>query len=381
MILIERRTNSNVVLHYFILIYYFIGTLISLTYFNIYHPFSLTSLGMLLVYYFLYFLKSFKINKFILIFIIYHIVVGIFYNNVSDFFTMVLYSVIVLVFSLVAKYDKSAKIIFCISIVVMNYINFIIIFLSPPARTRYKSIGPLNIQVNYFESVRFSLLAMTALFAIILIFYLKNKGLKIILIKVSTVLSGLYIILTAGKVSVLLGLFITATVAKFFFFEGKLSKITKVISTLILFFTFFSGWILPLIIGLTEKWQINYSHLTSRRDMIWTQYLKYFSNLALYKKLLGSFFIRTYNDVIQQGFLHPHNQWITILVSTGFIGLLLYFILFQKAYNYTIKSGDRVGFMYLLALNIYATADDYILLTAGCINAFLLFYFASLKKN
>jgi O-antigen ligase len=287
----------------------------------------------------------------------------------------------VLVFSLVAKYDKSAKIIFCISIVIMNYINFIIIVLSPPARTRYKSIGPLNIKVNYFESVRFSLLAMTALIAIILIFYFKNNGFKIILIKVSTVLSGLYIIFTAGKVSVLLGLFITAIVAKFLFFEGELSKITKVVSTLILLFTFFLGWILPSIISLTEKWQINYSYLTSRRNIIWIQYLEYFSNLPLHKRLLGSFFIRTYNDVIQQGFLHPHNQWITILVSTGFIGLLLYFILFKRAYNYTIESGDSVGFMFLLALNIYATADDYILLTAGCVNAFLVFYFASQNKH
>jgi O-antigen ligase len=242
-------------------------------------------------------------------------------------------------------------------------------------------VGDLSIQINYYEGIHFSAAALTALLAIMLVFYFQNRSYKSTLLKIGTIFSSLFIIFTLGKVSVLLGLFVAVIVTKIFFFQGKLSKYTRVLSTFIIAGTFLSGWILPFLIKITSVWGINYRLLTGRRDMIWNVYLEYFNKTPFLEKVLGSFFVRTYNDIVQQGFLHPHNQWITILISTGLIGLILYFILFVKAYRYTIKSGDRVGFSYLLALNVYATTDDYILLTAGCINAFLLFYFACHKKD
>ena len=103
--------------------YYFLGTLISITYFNVYHPISLSSLGIFLVYYFIKSLKGFKIDKFIWVFIIFHILAGVLYWNTFDFFTMTLYSIIVFAFSLVARFDKNIYEKYSIAIVLMNYIN------------------------------------------------------------------------------------------------------------------------------------------------------------------------------------------------------------------------------------------------------------------
>lgn len=372
--------NSNL-LQNIVPIYYFLGTLISITYFNIFHPISLSSLGIFLVYYFIKFLNDFKVNKYILLFIFIHVILGVFYRNIEDLFTMGLYSLVVFTFSMSAKFDKRIYEKFSLSIVLMNFINTVVLILSPASRTRYKTIGGLSIQINYFENVHFSIAALTALLAIILIFKFKKNGVRNKLLIITTIVFSLYNIITLGKVSVLLGLFVSAFVTRFFFYKNRSQMVTKLIANIIIIVTFLSGWILEMLMVLTSSWNINYALFTGRRNMIWSIYLDYFSDLPILNKLFGSFFIRTYSNKIQPGLLHPHNQWITILISTGLVGLILYFFLLRKAYYYTIETQDKVGFAYIVAVNIFATTDDYILLTAGCLNAFLVFYFATRYKN
>lgn len=372
---LEDRTYSNL-LKIIVPIYYFLGTLISITYFNIFHPIALSSLGLFLLYYFIMFFNDFRVNKYILLFIIVHVVIGIFYIKIDDLFTMVLYSLVIFAFSMAAKFDKKVYEKFSLSVVLMNIINTIVLIISPASRIRYKTIGGISIKINYFENVRFSAAALTALIAIILVYKFKNKGFRSNLLIASTVISGLYNIITLGKLSVLLGLSVVVFVTTFLFHKNRNLIITKIAVNIILIFTFLSGWILRIVIELTSSLDINYGLLTGRRNMIWSAYIDYFSNLPISNKLFGSFFIRTCNDIVQPGLPHPHNQWITILISIGLLGLTLYFLLLRKAYYYTIESLDKVGFAYMVAINIFATTDDYILLTAGCLNAFLIFYFA-----
>jgi O-antigen ligase len=284
-----------------------------------------------------------------------------------------------------AKFDKKVYEKFSLSIVLMNFINTIVLIISPASRIRYKTIGGISIQINYFENVRFSAAALTALLAIILVYKFKSKGFRSNLLIVSTVISGLYNIITLGKLSVLLGLSVAVLATTFLFHKNRNQIITKIAVNIILIFTFLSGWILRIVIELTSSLDINYALLTGRRNMIWSAYIDYFSDVPTLNKFFGSFFIRTYNDIVQPGLPHPHNQWITILISMGLFGLILYFLLLRKAYYCTIESRDKVGFAYMVAINIFATTDDYILLTAGCLNAFLIFYFAihppKIEKN
>lgn len=375
-----NRTYSNL-LQNIVPIYYFLGTLISITYFNIFHPISLSSLGIFLVYYFIKFLNDFRVNKYILFFILIHVILGVFYRNIDDLFTMTLYSLVIFAFSMAAKFDKKIYEKFSLSIVLMNFINTVVLILSPASRTRYKTIGGLSIQINYFEDVHFSVAALTALLAIILIFKFKKNGVRNNLLIIGTVVFSLYNIITLGKVSVLLGLLVSIFITRFFFYKHRSQMVTKIIANTMIIFTFLSGWILEIVRVLTSSWNINYALFTGRRNMIWSVYLDYFSDLPILNKLFGSFFIRTYSDIVQPGLPHPHNQWITILISMGFVGLILYFLLLRRAYYYTIETQDKVGFAYMVAINVFATTDNYILLTAGCLNAFLIFYFATKSQN
>ena len=45
----------------------------------------------------------------------------------------------------------------------MNFINTMVLIISPASRIWYKSIGGLTIQINSFEGVHFSAAVLTAL--------------------------------------------------------------------------------------------------------------------------------------------------------------------------------------------------------------------------
>lgn len=374
-----QMQNKSWLRYNLVILLFFTSALIGRSFLDGNTPVAILPLILFVLLNALYFFKSGTINKFILIFAMYHIWAALLYMNIRNFTVVTFYGATIVIYGFLSSRLRSIKMCFVYAILIANYINITYFFVAAPIQTRYKAVGPIKIFISYYDTISFSSTTLIALLAIILVFYLKRRSFLFQCIKVSTILTGLYIIFISGKVSVIAGLVCTCIVIPLFFYKGKFVYLTRILSYLIILVSVSFHWILEFCSGFLLKLGINYHHLSSGRDTIWSEYLDYFNNLPLFHKLFGSFFIRTYNDQIKKELPHPHNQWILLLISIGIIGLVFYFVLLKKAFSYTIDTKDKVGFAYLLVICIYAIMDDYVFFTPACIYMFLLIYYAVQK--
>ncbi|TCT26459.1 hypothetical protein EDD68_102161 [Melghiribacillus thermohalophilus] len=362
-------------------IIFIIGSYVGYVYTNVYNPVVLFTFAVFAFCGLRLFFTNVTYDYFILFFTGYHIISGIAYNNLYDFLSLTIYSILLLFMYLIVEYLKYNAITYVSYIImIINNINFLIIMFSPVSKTRVKYIFNLAIEINSVEFLRFSVTALVALISFIFALHLKPQQIFLKIFKFSTLATSLYIIFFSGKLSIL-GSFIIVLISSFIIFKVIKNKILqKIITVLIIAITFSSSFFMEFIISKSSEYGLNYRLIFSGREEIWIDYINYYKNLSVVNQLIGVSYVRNINNI--GGFLqvHPHNQYLTILIGTGAIGFFLYTFLFYKAYKATLISNDRRGFMLILAINLYGLTDDYVFLTVSCINAFYIIYYFSIHK-
>lgn len=365
-----------------IFIVYVITSYIGLLYLDVYNPVVL--IGVLgLVFFSLYLIieKNQPIDKFILMLACYHLIPCLLAENLLDIVYLLAYITLIISIGLFISYmkERSMEIISKI-VMVISLFNFIYILYQPFEITRTKVILGLSINLRMSKNVVFSRTAIVALIAFVLFYKLKTINLREKIIKIMGIIMNLFTIMFLGKLSTLFTLFIVICI-------GELIKLirnkslNKVISLIIPTFTFFLAFIMPYIVDLCIKNNINYKLLFSGREELWIKYINYFKEVNIIDKLFGSIYIRTINEIGGEMIKHPHNQYLTILVSSGVVGLILYIILFYKAYYNSLHLKDIRGFMILLSVNLIGITDDYIFLTVIIIDSFYYIYYCTLKNK
>lgn len=357
---------------------YVITAYLGVLYLDVYNPSVL--LGVLgLVFFSLYLIikKKQHINKFIFAFAIYHFIPCLLMDNLLDIVYMLSYIILIITISLYISYmkEKSIKMVYLV-VVILSVFNFIYILSQPFKIARTKIIFGLSINLRMSENVVFSRTAIVALIAFIIFYKLKPINIKQKLFKIVGIGVNIFTILFLGKLSTLLTLAIIIMLGEIVK-EIKSKKIYKIISLSLTMGTFFISFLMPYIINFSVKYNLNYRLIFSGREELWIKYISYFSELPLLNKLFGGTYVRTMNQIGNEIIKHPHNQYLTILVSVGLIGIVIYMILFYKAYYNCLCNNDIQGFMILLSINLIGITDDYIFLTVMIIDSFYFLYHCS----
>lgn len=116
------------------------------------------------------------------------------------------------------------------------------------------------------------------------------------------------------------------------------------------------------ILGFVSTGDVN--KFTTGRTGIWSQYLQYFSQQSLLEKLFGSSLslFRDHYGIIA----HTHNFWVDVLIETGLVGFIFYFIslviLFSRYFKNRRKELSQffglailaIFILYSLTLSLYS---------------------------
>lgn len=361
---------------------YVFTSYIGLLYLDVYNPIVL--IGVVLIIFFSIYLvikKNQPINRFMFIFAIYHLIPCLLMDNLSNIFYMLAYVTLLISISLFISYMKERSMLAICKVVMFTSIfNFIYMLSQPFTITRTKKILGLSINLRMSENVVFSRSAIIALIGFILFYKLKPVNFKQRVVKLAGIFINIFTIVFLGKLSTLLTLFIviiSGEVVKLI----RNKRLYKLIAMVITGVTFSLGFFMPTIINICIKYNINYRMIFSGREELWGKYLNHFKEAPIINKLFGGIYIRTMNEVGGEIIKHPHNQYLTILVSVGLIGLVLYMILFYKAYYNALLYRDIQGFMILLSINLIGITDDYIFLTVIIIDSFYYIYYSVLNNR
>lgn len=365
-----------------VFILYVITSYMGLLYLDVYNPIVLMGV-VSLVFFSIYLVikKNQPVNRFMFILAVYHLIPCLFMDNLSDIFYMLSYMTLLICISLFISYMKERSMVtICRVVMVTSIFNFIYMLFQPFTIRKTKVILGLSLNIRMSENVVFSRSAIIALIGFILFYKLKPVNFKERIFKFVGILINIFTIVFLGKLSTFLTLFmviISGEVVKLIRSKG----LYKLIAMIITGVTFSLGFFMPNIINIFMKYNINYRMIFSGREELWIKYINYFKEAPIINKLFGGMYIRTMNEIGGEIIKHPHNQYLTILVSVGLIGLLLYMILFYKAYYNALLSRDIQGFMILLSINLIGITDDYIFLTVIIIDSFYFIYYCIMKNR
>ena len=365
-----------------VFILYVITSYMGLLYLDVYNPIVLMGV-VSLVFFSIYLVikKNQPINRFMFIVAVYHLIPCLFMDNLSDIFYMVSYITLIISISLFISYMKERSMVaICKIVMFISIFNFLYMLSQPFTITKTKVILGLSISIRMSENVVFSRSAIVALIGFILFYKLKPINLKGRILKIAGILINIFTIVFLGKLSTLLTLFMVIVLGELIKLI-KSRRLYKLIAMGITGVTFSLSFLMPSIINLCIKYNINYKMIFSGREELWIKYINYFKEAPIMNKLFGGIYVRTMNEVGGEIIKHPHNQYLTILVSVGIIGLVLYMILFYKAYYNTLLAKDIQGFMILLSINLIGITDDYIFLTVIIIDSFYFIYYCIIKNR
>ena len=320
------------------------------------------------------FLYKKRINKYIFI-----LIGAIFFSflcNFKNLFQISYYilniNMIISIYSLIEIYQKKLLDKIYFFIVIFSILNLIIYLILPPDYIGVKIINGIKMIRVQLNLLPLSIASIISLLS----FYIadKYKFWKKYLIK----LLNLILIIKLGKISVLGALIFVTALSNFIFFlklNKHMKKIVEVFIKIIIMINFSAAFI---IIAIQKLYRIsNFSLLTLRED-IWRHYIKYFINEG--NIIFGNGFIEPDNKILDM--TNPHNQYLNIVIILGIVGMIAFFIYFNKILKNTLNElyfGNKVPFKIFITLIFIMISDSYFILTVFPLYMTLLMSFLLIK--
>lgn len=320
------------------------------------------------------FLYKKRINKYIFI-----LIGAIFFSflcNFKNLFQISYYilniNMIISIYSLIEIYQKKLLDKIYFFIVIFSILNLIIYLILPPDYIGVKIINGIKMIRVQLNLLPLSIASIISLLS----FYIadKYKFWKKYLIK----LLNLILIIKLGKISVLGALIFVTALSNFIFFlklNKHMKKIVEVFFKIIIMINFSAAFI---IIAIQKLYRIsNFSLLTLRED-IWRHYIKYFINEG--NIIFGNGFIEPDNKILDM--TNPHNQYLNIVIILGIVGMIAFFIYFNKILKNTLNElyfGNKVPFKIFITLIFIMISDSYFILTVFPLYMTLLMSFLLIK--
>ena len=320
------------------------------------------------------FLYKKRINKYIFI-----LIGAIFFSflcNFKNLFQISYYilniNMIISIYSLIEIYQKKLLDKIYFFIVIFSILNLIIYLILPPDYIGVKIINGIKMIRVQLNLLPLSIASIISLLS----FYIadKYKFWKKYLIK----LLNLILIIKLGKISVLGALIFVTALSNFIFFlklNKHMKKIVEVFFKIIIMINFSAAFI---IIAIQKLYSIsNFSLLTLRED-IWRHYIKYFINEG--NIIFGNGFIEPDNKILDM--TNPHNQYLNIVIILGIVGMIAFFIYFNKILKNTLNElyfGNKVPFKIFITLIFIMISDSYFILTVFPLYMTLLMSFLLIK--
>ena len=332
----------------------------------------ISAAGMIVItcFVFIYESKKLEVNKIILIYILTLICSMII--NLQDVRQYALYIATILAYYMFSKileddYIKISTYVFlAANIVNMIFINKSEIYLG------YKNILGLILVKHVFLNsniMEFSTTSILSLYLIFLSFSIESKMKKILIMTLNIIL-----IVYLGKLSVILtgvlSIIITFTIRLLIKFYPK-KHLYLFISIAIVMTVAILGFILPEIIN-----GQNLTRLFSGRLELWENFNCYIVKDKL-RMLFGYGFVNQFTHI--GNFYHPHNQYITVLYTTGVFGYISYIsILIYTLYTniiYSSKLKKYNNLYLLLSILMLQVVDDYFVLTSFPLTICIIIYY------
>ncbi|WP_270671013.1 O-antigen ligase family protein, partial [Paraclostridium bifermentans] len=242
-----------------------------------------------------------------------------------------------------------------------------------PKFLNYKNIHGIILPKHIFINsniMEFSTTAILSLYLVFLALNIKNNR----KLKTSILIVNILLILYLGKLSVILTGVASILIVGLIRFISKTlpNKKTYVILSIIMVATVaLTGILLPHIIK-----SPNLIKLFSGRLELWERFTSYFTEGGL-KALFGYGFVDPNLNIGK--FYHPHNQYITVLYTTGLFGYLAYISILIYTLNkniiFSIKHKIYSNLYILISILILQVADDYFVLTSFPLTICIIIYY------
>lgn len=352
-----------------IYIYFFLSFLS--TYNISYKKDFLICITILSFYFIIIFILEIKRDKkinFFMIFLILSLILSLIFNISYLVYYLINISCIISCYIIAKLYKEySLKIIFYL-FSFFNFINFNFYFFLDGNFANSKQICGIIIKRKFFSFLNLSTASTIALFCIIISFFDK-KYLKKYL-KIFNIILSIYIILSTGKITVILCLIIIMIII---ISENLIKKIKLFKAFIVTFLVLcFSS---SLIFYLIKEYIPNLSNIFTGRTILWVDYWNY----IISNKKNIFFGYGFFNNKISY-LTHPHNQFLSIVYILGILGAGLYFFIFYKALLVSYYQ-EKVIFYLLICMLVLMTGDDYFILTVFPIFSLVVFKAAFFLKN